>query len=195
MTTLDVTLEDAKDLAHQHYENFPVAPFFLPKAIRTPIALIYAFARHADDIADEGDDTAEQRLEKLNWMHQQLPDRLPSATKSVFFKNLNKMIESHQLPCQLFHDLLTAFEQDCIKTRYLDFNEVLDYCKRSANPIGRLLLHLTQYDTPKNLMDSDTILKKLKNRHTLYARPVMSRLDWISVFMCALCKKTPEKLT
>lgn len=158
---LDLTINEAQTLAQQHYENFPVAPWFLPKNLREPIVLIYAFARMADDIADEGNDTSSVRVQKLQSMHQQLPDRATSQV-SPFFKQLNKMISERKLPCQLFHDLLDAFEQDCVKSRYDNFDQVMDYCKRSANPIGRLLLHLSHHDSPANLKLSDQICSGLQ---------------------------------
>ena len=153
--------QQAKNLAATHYENFPVAPFFLPKKLRTPIALIYAFARTADDIADEGDLSAQQRQQLLDDMHQQLPDRHPK-TLTPFFEQLNAMIEQHHLPVPLFHDLLLAFSQDLYQKTYETFEELLGYCQKSANPIGRLLLHLTHQATEQNLLESDCICSGLQ---------------------------------
>ncbi len=150
-------------LASNHYENFPVASVFLPQHLREPIGLIYSFARQADDFADEGDLTIEQRLSLLNSFRDEL-DLLHAYIKpqTAFFATLGNMIKVNQLPFEPFYDLLDAFSQDVIKTRYADYDEVLDYCKRSANPIGRLLLHLYAKSTPENIKLSDNICTALQ---------------------------------
>ena len=133
----------SKKLAQSHYENFPVASILLPKRLRQPIGLIYAFARQADDFADEGDLTQDQRLALLDDFKQSLDlIRDGKAPESALFKALQETIQQHQLPLEPFYDLLDAFSQDVVKTRYENFGEVMDYCRRSANPIGRLLLAL-----------------------------------------------------
>lgn len=126
-----------------HYENFPVASIILPARLRAPIRAIYAFARSADDFADEGDLPAERRLKQLGEYRAHL-DALErgEAVDHPVFRALAPHIRRHDLPYAALRDLLSAFEQDCVKTRYAHFGEVMDYCKRSANPIGRLLLHL-----------------------------------------------------
>lgn len=152
-----ITLQSLNHAAG-HYENFPVASVFLPKELRAPIALIYSFARQADDFADEGDSTIEQRLSALNKFRDEL-DLLQAYIKpqTAFFVVLGMMIRSRNLPFMPFYDLLDAFSQDVTKIRYQNFTEVLDYCSRSANPIGRLLLHLYQAATPNNIELSDNI--------------------------------------
>lgn len=157
-----VTLQSLKHAAG-HYENFPVASVFLPKHLREPIALIYSFARQADDFADEGDFTIEQRLSALNEFRDEL-DLLQAYIKpqTAFFAALGLMIRSRSLPFKPFYDLLDAFSQDVTKIRYQNFQEVLDYCSRSANPIGRLLLHLYQAATPNNIELSDNICSALQ---------------------------------
>jgi squalene synthase HpnC len=140
-----------------HYENFPVASLLLPAALRAPVEVIYRFARSADDFADEGDDPAEIRLQKL----QRYRDQLDSPTEPLF-QEVQKVIREHELPPQLFRDLLDAFAQDVTKKRYADYAEVLDYCRRSANPIGRLLLHLFKRTTESNLRRSDAICTALQ---------------------------------
>ena len=140
-----------------HYENFPVASWLLPAALRGPVAMVYRFARSADDFADEGDDAPEARLQKLNGFRVQL-----GKPETVFFKDLNQMIVQHRLPVELFHDLLDAFSQDVTKGRYADFAEVLDYCRRSANPVGRLLLFLFKENFEKTLLWSDSICTALQ---------------------------------
>lgn len=156
-------LDASLTLATTHYENFPVASILLPKRYREPIGMIYSFARQADDFADEGDLSAEQRLSLLNDFRQEL-DRIEAGCPpaSPFFIELARMIKTHVLPIQLFRDLLDAFSQDVVKTRYENFDEVMDYCRRSANPIGRLLLHLYGEATPDNLKSSDAICSALQ---------------------------------
>lgn len=161
-TSASVT-QQSLDLANHHYENFPVASFFLPDNLREPIALIYSFARQADDFADEGELTIEQRLHLLNEFHDEL-DLLQAYIKpqTGFFVTLGQMIRDRKLPLSPFYDLLSAFSQDVTKTRYADYDDVLDYCSRSANPIGRLLLHLYQQATPENIQYSDHICSALQ---------------------------------
>lgn len=156
-------LDASLALANTHYENFPVASVLLPKRYREPIGLIYSFARQADDFADEGDLSAEQRLNLLNGFRLELDTIEAGALpKTAFFIELASMIKTYQLPIQLFRDLLDAFSQDVVKTRYENFDEVMDYCRRSANPIGRLLLHLYKEATPDNLKSSDAICSALQ---------------------------------
>jgi phytoene synthase len=146
-----------------HYENFPVASVLLPEPLRAPIAAIYRFARSADDIADEGNAPAEQRLDRLARYAAHLqaigrgaePDEPP-------FRDLARVVRAHALPLEPFRDLLDAFRQDVLKTRYADFGELLDYCRRSANPVGRLLLHLFGRNDAAALRQSDAICSSLQ---------------------------------
>lgn len=150
-------------LAQSHYENFPVASALLPMRLRQPIGMIYSFARQADDFADEGDLTPQERLSLLDGFRNEL-DRIADnmAPKTEFFAGLQETIAQHQLPLAPFYDLLDAFSQDVTKARYADFGEVIDYCRRSANPIGRLLLHLYGMATPRNIGMSDAICSSLQ---------------------------------
>ena len=150
-------------LANSHYENFPVASVFLPQNLREPIGLIYSFARQADDFADEGNLSNEQRLSLLNNFRDEL-DLLHAYIKppTIFFATLGNMIRARKLPYEPFYDLLDAFSQDVVKTRYVNYDEVLDYCARSANPIGRLLLHLYDESSIKNIQLSDHICSALQ---------------------------------
>ncbi len=162
----DVTKEvkvDSLLLSQQHYENFPVASIVLPKHLREPIALIYTFARQADDFADEGLHKPAWRLAKLQGFKDEL-DLIQNngRTKSPFFAELGKIIHQHELPLAPFYDLLDAFSQDVTKARYANFFELLDYCRRSANPIGALLLHLFGKATPENLIYSNKICTALQ---------------------------------
>ncbi len=150
--------------ARLHYENFPVASIIIPKKIRRPITVIYTFARHADDIADEGDFSAEDRLQQLQSYWNDLEAIRDGKTPiHPIFIALQDVLKHHPtLPIQLFFDLLTAFKQDITKHTYQDFDEIIHYCRYSANPVGRLLLHLTDNDTPINLKNSDAICSALQ---------------------------------
>lgn len=151
------------ELANSHYENFPVASMFLPQHLREPIGLIYSFARQADDFADEGELSIVQRLHLLSGFRNEL--ELLQAyikPKSSFFTGLGAMIKAKKLPYAPFYDLLDAFSQDVTKTRYADYDEVLDYCTRSANPIGRLLLHLYGQSNTATIQHSDNICTALQ---------------------------------
>ena len=155
----------AKSLAisQTHYENFPVASIILPKHLRRPIALIYAFARQADDFADEGNMPDDERLNHLNFFKEQL-DLVKNKTQSQveLFNALSEMVRENNLPWQPFYDLLDAFSQDVTKSRYANFNEIKYYCRRSANPIGQLLLHLYKQATPLNLTYANHICTSLQ---------------------------------
>ena len=140
-----------------HYENFPVASLLLPAPLREPVEIIYRFARSADDIADEGDDPPDVRLRKLGACREQL-----AAPVDPLFHDVAKLIAQQGLPVQLFADLLDAFSQDVTKKRYENFPSVLDYCRRSANPVGRLLLHLFKRTTDSDLRRSDAICTSLQ---------------------------------
>lgn len=156
-------IDSSLKLANTHYENFPVASVLLPMHLRRPIGLIYAFARHADDFADEGDLAPEQRLELLDSYRRQL-DRIAAdqPLEDPLFAALAGIIREHALPLQLFYDLLDAFSQDVVKKRYENLGELMDYCRRSANPIGRLLLHLYKETDERNLAYSDAICSALQ---------------------------------
>ncbi len=149
-----------------HYENFPVASVLCPPHLRRPIAAIYAFARTADDLADEGDATPDQRLAELAAFRADLEatvrGQAPSARWASVFAALGSAIERHALPVHLLRDLLSAFEQDVVKNRYPDQAELEDYCRRSANPVGRLLLHLYGVNDAQALHQSDTICTALQ---------------------------------
>ena len=150
-------------MAIDHYENFPVASILLPAPLREPVAAIYRFARSADDFADEGDLAPDQRRALLAEYQAELDaieqDR---PTLHPVFLRLRPVIEQYHLPLQLFRDLLDAFTQDVGKDRYRDFPELMDYCRRSADPVGRLLLHLFGQATPENLSRSDAICSALQ---------------------------------
>lgn len=153
-----------------HYENFPVASWLCPPRLRPPIAAIYWFARTADDIADEGDAPAHERLAALQDYRADLaaccagtPD---SGRWPRVFGPLRHAIAAFELPEQPLADLLDAFMQDVAMTRdaavYADRDALLDYCSRSANPVGRLLLHLYRIRDESALAQSDAICSALQ---------------------------------
>jgi phytoene synthase len=146
-----------------HYENFPVASILMPRRLRKPVAAIYHFARAADDIADEGELSDTERLGQLDEFRAELA-RIASNEMPLtpLFRNLAAEILMHELPMQPFHDLLDAFSQDVVKKRYDDFDDLLNYCRRSANPVGNLLLHLYDEATPVNIAYSDAICTSLQ---------------------------------
>lgn len=151
-------------MAKSHYENFPVASILLPKKLRRPIAVIYAFARTADDFADEDNLPAEDRLRLLNNYSQLLTEIANQRYdgNDPIFLALQDTVHRFNLPIRLLEDLLIAFRQDVVKSRYATFNEVLDYCRFSANPVGRLLLHLQGRPSQQQLQQSDAICTALQ---------------------------------
>ncbi|MFQ5468958.1 MAG: squalene synthase HpnC [Gammaproteobacteria bacterium] len=152
-----------KALASNHYENFPVASWLLPTRLRNPVAAVYAFARTADDIADEGNIDAQERYRLLTKMDQQLVDiKTGKVPDTPVFIALADTIHHFSIPYQLFHDLLIAFRMDIEKKTYSDFKEILFYCRHSANPVGRSLLYLFNQATDHNLLLSDNICTSLQ---------------------------------
>ena len=162
----------------EHYENFPVASLLLPARLREPVEAIYAFARSADDVADEGDAPPIARLARLHDYQLALeacahghPVHDPSL--APLFERLGRAIAAHGLPLQPFRDLLDAFMQDVGKTRYRDFDELRDYCRRSADPVGRLMLHLYGADGLRILDKVDAL-----QGASLHTRPRLHAWDW-----------------
>jgi hydroxysqualene synthase len=149
-----------------HYENFPVASWLCPPRLRPAVAAIYWFARTADDLADEGEQPAAARLADLRAYREDLlaaaAGQPASPRWAAVFGPLAQVLRQHALPTELFTDLLSAFEQDLFKTSYADRAELLDYCRRSANPIGRLLLTLYGVAEPRALAQSDAICTALQ---------------------------------
>ena len=149
-----------------HYENFPVASVLCPPHLRPAVAAIYGFARTADDLADEGDASPEQRLADLAAYRRDLAAAVageaPSPRWQAVFIALSQAMSRNALPVRLLSDLLDAFEQDVVQQRYADRGELLDYCRRSANPVGRLLLHLYGIGDTQSLARSDAICTALQ---------------------------------
>jgi squalene synthase HpnC len=158
-----LALKPANSVSVAHYENFPVASRLVPASLRGAVVAIYAFARAADDFADEGNDPPAARVARLDAYAAMLERIERGETPSAApFAALAAAIARHHLPLAPFHDLLSAFRQDVLKSRYANFAEVLDYCSRSANPIGRLLLHLYHVHGPENLGHADAICTGLQ---------------------------------
>ena len=157
-------------MAVDHYENFPVASMLMPANLRIAVADIYRFARAADDLADEGHASSTVRLSSLAQYRHALcrieadPHRCEPSLPELapIFGPLANTIRRHQLPIRPFFDLLSAFEQDISQTRYCRYADLLDYARRSANPVGRLMLHLFEAATPDNLQQSDAICTGLQ---------------------------------
>ena len=171
-------------VARTHYENFPVASVLLPGRMRPHVAAVYAFARGADDFADEGDLSPDDRLRRLDDWHQRLLDctcvdpapctRHPAPNTrhpapgtrhpgpELVFLALGHTIRTCQLPLSPFEDLLSAFRQDVTKRGYATWDELLDYCRRSANPIGRLVLRVAGYSNERLDRASDCLCTALQ---------------------------------
>jgi len=152
-----------REFSRSHYENFPVASLLLPRHLRDPVAAIYTFARIADDVADEGQATASGRLEVLDAMSIALRQTgTGQPPDEPMYYALADTIQRHQLPVDLFENLLSAFRQDVTQSRYANFGELMDYCRRSANPVGRLLLHLEKQTSERNIALSDAVCSALQ---------------------------------
>jgi len=158
-----------ESLARSHYENFPVASRLLPASMRPHVAAVYAFARVADDIADEGTAPPATRQSQLRAWQSRLHDAVaagdtqPAETRDdLVVVALGHSIRSLGLPVALFDDLLSAFGQDIMTTRYPSWPDVLDYCRRSANPVGRLVLRIAGYHDEALDRSSDALCTALQ---------------------------------
>ena len=158
-------------LARSHYENFPVASRLLPKSMRPHVAALYAFARVADDIADEGTASAGERRSQLQAWQSRLhcavgrahtPDERTADRDELILPALGHSIQSLDLPIALFDDLISAFGQDTMTKRYASWSDVLEYCRRSANPVGRLVLRIAGYRDDTLDRSSDALCTALQ---------------------------------
>ncbi len=148
--------------AKSHYENFPVVSFLIPKNVRKHVAIIYWFARTADDYADEGNFSEGERLEKLNNFEYRTKQLLIGRAENDYELALANTIIEKNLSPENFYNLITAFRQDVIKNRYENFDEIIDYCKHSANPVGRLILELFDIRSEEAFNCSDKICTALQ---------------------------------
>jgi squalene synthase HpnC len=163
---------ECERLAREHYENFPVASWLVPAGMRRHVAAVYAFARTADDFADEGTRTAEERIRLLDEWRSRLHACITASEGRVgshvldqhdlVFLALGATIRDCHLPIGLFDDLLDAFRQDITTTRYATWADVLDYCRRSANPVGRIVLRIAGYDRDSLDRSSDALCTALQ---------------------------------
>jgi len=163
--TREVNLPEARafcrTLARSHYENFTFGSWFLPRQLRQHIYNLYAFSRYADDLADEGNSPAENLRRLDDWQRQLLQCYQGKGQHPVFVA-LMETINTFAIPSQLFLDLLTAFRQDQTTTCYATFDELLDYCRHSANPVGRIYLYLFRQTDTRRFILSDTICTALQ---------------------------------
>lgn len=149
-------------MAVDHYENFPVASLLLPKHLRRAVTDIYRFARGADDIADEGDALPSERKAALEAYRQAILTIEQGGKPEAPFAPLAQTMAEHHLPAEPFLDLLSAFEQDIEQKRYEDFASLLDYCRRSANPVGTLMLYLYRTTDARSMTQSAAICSGLQ---------------------------------
>ncbi len=154
--TLEESCGYTQWLATHHYENFHVVSVMLPKRLHQDFYNVYSFCRWADDLSDEIPDMAES-LRLLKWWRAELDSMLAGEARHPVFVALGPTVLQHQLETALFHDLITAFEQDQVQTRYKDWDDLYRYCKYSANPVGRLVLGLCGYQgVERNLLSDST---------------------------------------
>ncbi|HEY5614867.1 MAG TPA: squalene synthase HpnC [Bacteroidota bacterium] len=160
--SVDEAFRYCERLTRRHYENFPVASLFLPKEKRKHVAALYAFARTADDFADEPGMTPAERIEAVNdWEEKLLLSRTVPARHPVFVA-LSHTIERFEIPVDLLRNLLHAFRSDVTTSRYETFEQVLQYCQYSANPVGRLVLILFNYRSELLMQYSDSMCTALQ---------------------------------
>jgi hydroxysqualene synthase len=151
-----------EQLAKSHYENFPVASFFIPKEKRPYIWSVYAFARVADDFADEGDAAPQKRLEQLGRWGEYLDECYESKASHPIFIALGETIRRFNIPKEPLANLLIAFRMDVTQNRFGTFNDLLYYCRHSANPVGQLVLHIFENASERNVSLSDNICTALQ---------------------------------
>jgi squalene synthase HpnC len=161
-STIEQAFGTCEEIAFRHYENFPVASQFIPRAKRKYVAVIYAFARTADDIADEEGFQDDARLRMLSELERKLQDCTSGKASDPLFVALAETMARFDLPAKHFLDLLAAFRKDIEKKRYVTWDELLAYCSLSANPVGKIILRLFGYDGSERLDASDAICTALQ---------------------------------
>ena len=192
-------LSRLSSLASEHYENFPVGSFFLPLSLRRPIHLIYAFARVADDIADEENLPEATRIQQLDVWESSLLRAIAGESVDPFFDELAGVISHHALTPGHFRDLIMAFRMDAQSTHYWTFEDLLFYCRHSANPIGRLLLELFGGATEESLAASDALCTALQLTNFWQDISVDTQrerfyipMEDLEIFGCAHMQSGPE---
>ena len=161
-TEIDSAYNDAITFTKNHYENFPVLSFLVPKHLRKHVAIVYQFARMADDIADEGKLSDIERLAQLSQFESHLNKENYQQSEDHFWNALHNSILVKNLEIQNFSNLLLAFKQDITKHRYSNFDELLNYCENSADPVGRIILELNEIIDDKAKLYSDKICTALQ---------------------------------
>ena len=154
--------EYCEKITREHYENFPVASRFIPASLRPYVTAIYAFARTADDFADEGDLPVQERLSKLDAWEEKLDRCFDGEASDPIFIALAETVSRCGIPRKPLTDLLTAFRTDVTCSRFSTFHELLDYCTHSANPVGRLVLYIFSSATDRTMGFSDNICTALQ---------------------------------
>jgi len=191
------SLYACRTMAVDHYENFPVASWLMPAALRPAVQAVYAFARSADDFADAGTATPGERLTRLAAYEQGLVAIAAGHPPlDPVLARLAGVVATRQLPLGPFHDLLSAFRQDVLVTRYPDRAAVLDYCRRSANPVGRIMLALWRQEAPDLLAASDAICTALQLVNFLQDVAVDAAIPRLYLPLDALarCGVAPEQV-
>ncbi|MBC8353339.1 MAG: squalene synthase HpnC [Planctomycetes bacterium] len=159
--SIDEASTYCRHLASSHYENFSVVSWLLPHHLRQHFCNVYAYCRWADDLADEAG-TPSERLELLDWWRTQLLDCFNGSAKHPVFIAILPTIQQFSIPTQPFLDLIKAFERDQKQVRYATHDELLDYCRCSANPVGHLVLHLGRCHSETNASLSDSVCTGLQ---------------------------------
>ena len=159
---LNSLYNQALDFTKSHYENFPVVSFFTPKELRKYIAVVYQFARQADDIADEGNYSDEQRITKLDNYNNALNNSANNLFENDFWFLFNDTKVKKNLSVENFRNLLRAFRQDITKKRYENYEELQRYCENSANPVGRIILEIYNIRNKDAIKHSDEICTALQ---------------------------------
>ena len=167
--------QSAEEFAKLHYENFPVLSLTLPKEVKKHIAIVYQFARQADDLADEGEIIPEKRIQNLYLYEKRFSDCLRGQFITDYWMAIKNTINECNLTTQYFYDLLSAFKQDVFTTRYRSYEHLLDYCSRSANPVGRIVLEICGVRNEEAFLHSDSICTALQL--TNFYQDVS--LDWL----------------
>ena len=161
-SNIEIAYAEALDLARSHYENFPVVSFLIPKHLRKHVAIVYQFARQADDLADEGEFSKEQRIASLEKYESAFKKCLENDYENDFWCAVANTVNSFKLTPQNFSNLIFAFKQDVTKNRFESFEEILFYCRHSANPVGRIVLELHDIRDVKLFALSDSICTALQ---------------------------------
>lgn len=161
-SNLENSYISALELASSHYENFPVVSFLIPKYLRKHVAIVYQFARQADDLADEGEFSVEVRLSKLDQYEADFKKCLKNEFAGDFWSAVANTINFFELTPDNFFNLLSAFKQDVTKNRFDSYDEILFYCRHSANPVGRIVLELYGIRDEKLFSYSDSICTALQ---------------------------------